>query len=158
MEDDWNKKFSRIIEIESDVMRAESNNFDKFYYHLTELNNVIYFEKREDFIWGCDFLIKSKIEKKNMMKHHLQPLYDEINHILQKKPNPHVFENEQLFNIIQQFDALGIKSVSTRYHEDQNQDIYELYNDQLNIRVLKLHQDIEEVTNKFMEFWSDMAS
>lgn len=113
---------------------------------------------KQHFEWGCDFLVESQIENKIMRKHDLQPLYDEIKYILQKKPNPHFFENEKLDCIIKQFDSVGIESFSSRYHKDNKQNIYRLYKDQLNVRVIKLHNDIEDVTNRFIAYWDNMNS
>ncbi|HHS8465292.1 TPA: hypothetical protein ACTUXY_003087 [Legionella pneumophila] len=149
----------------NDIIRNDTfhSGEDSLIYPLINLyTNIIEFSLKKTFFllkrhyeYGCDYLVEP-VESKKIANHSLLLIYREINRILQNKPNPHLFDSSPIEKIIKEFESKGIDSLSSRYHCTKNNVAHDLYNIQLNIRVLKLHSDIEEVVNKFTSYWENI--
>jgi hypothetical protein len=106
---------------------------------------------------GCKFLNKPRIKENNkiLKNHNLKLIFNEIEYILQKNPNPHYLELNPLQIIIKDFDKIQLNSISSRYHKNISNMSNALYCKKLNIRIFKLHEDLEKIINSFISYWEN---
>lgn len=98
--------------------------------------------------FNCPFINCPKINiNKTLLGHDLDKLVKIFTYVTNSNiSHPHLFSNLTLIStIINEFREYGVDVYSSRYHQSKNKAPYPLYDKQKNIRVIKLHKDIEEI-------------